>query len=154
MGLNINQGAGTNFEVQGLSELLRKMKNLEPQIKSKAIWSALLSGAQVVKKEVERTAPKLTGRLDNSILVKNIKGKGYIIGIRHGHKEQKAVVRVKGVKQTVNRDAFYWTFQEFGTKFFSGKHFLENAMKNKYQEALKRIQEKLTEKIKQLVPTL
>ncbi len=148
MAINLaNSGVSTEFKIEGLKELQATMLKLGPEIQKKAIWSALLSGAQVVKKEAERMAPVLTGRLEKAILVKNVKGIGYIIGVRHGRKEQKK-----------DRDAYYWTFQEFGTDGKKGiiraKHFIENALKNKIPESFRRVKDKLTENIQKLVSTL
>lgn len=155
---------GITLNIEGLKELQARMHKLGPEIEKKAMRSALLAGARIVKQEAQRTEPELTGRLKRATIIKRINN-AYIVGVRHGRKEQKK-----------DRDAYYWTFQEFdhltrpkhgkrthverafarnsGMKIIPGKHFLENALKNKYVEALSRIKEKLSQNIAKVVKTL
>lgn len=134
---------GVTIKVEGLAELERKMRAIGPKMAGRALRSALTSGAQVIKKEAAARAPVKTGRLaKKAIYIKRTKEKGsstkeaYIVGVRHGYKEQKR-----------DRDAFYWTFQEFGTKFVQAKRFIQGAFESKKFEAFERIKQKLRENL-------
>lgn len=139
-------------EVQGLKELERKMIALGPRLARNALRSSLNAGAQVIKKEAQAREPELTGKLKKATYVaRSRRGSGpdtdnlgfketYIVGVRSGRKEMK-----KG------RDAYYWRWLEFGTKFMSARPFLRPAFELKKYEALERIKEKLFQRLEVLI---
>ncbi|MCK5581820.1 MAG: HK97 gp10 family phage protein, partial [Candidatus Omnitrophica bacterium] len=128
-----------SVRVDGLKELDRELRGLGEKVARRALRSALNTGAQVIKKDAIARAPFLTGRLaKKSIYVKRTREKGnkfkevYIIGVRTGRRE--------GQK---NRNAFYWFFSEFGTKFMAAKPFLVPAFESKKNEAIEKFKVKL-----------
>lgn len=145
-------------QIQGLAELEKKMIALGPKIALKALRGALVSGASQIKKDAIARAPIKTGKLRRAILIKRMpKGNPFreqvIVGVRHGRKAWK---KQKDGKFDKSRDAFYWTFIEFGFKDrggkeISGKSFLRSAFETKKEKALDRIKEYLQKKIPQLV---
>ncbi len=139
---------GVTIKVEGLAELERKMHELGPKIAEKALRSALNAAAQVIKKDAQQRAPVDTGRLANrAILVKRTKEnasrtkEAYIVGVRQGRKEQKK-----------DRDAFYWWYLEFGTKYIAAHPFIVPAFVAKKQEAFDRFKQKLRENIQKFAP--
>lgn len=137
-----------NVEVQGLKELERKLISMGPKVSLKAMRSALVSGAQVVKRDVIERAPVRSGRLKRSVLVKRMTktnpfNERVIVGVRHGKKQRKA-----------DRDAFYWTWMEFGFKDRAGRpvapqKFIRPAFEAKKGNALNKIIDVLKKKISQ-----
>lgn len=137
-----------SVEIQGLRELERKLIAMGPKVGLKAMRSALVSGAQVVKRDVLERVPVKTGRLRRSVLIKRLAklnpfSEKVIIGVRHGKKQQK-----------FDRDAYYWTWIEFGFKNRSGKPvspqpFIRPAFEAKKNQALSRIMDVLKKKIAQ-----
>lgn len=132
--------------IYGLAELERRMIQLGPKIARKALRSALNAGAQIIKKDAQARAPFLTGRLSRRALyvarLRSASGPSeetYIIGVRHGRKDKKR-----------DRDAYYWKFIEFGTKFMAAMPFLRPAFESKKLEVLERIKQKLRERIEVL----
>jgi len=134
-----------SVKIEGLKELEKKMIELGPKIGRKALKGALVAGAIVVRKEAQRLAPALTGRLRKAMYVKKM-GKpnpfkeNVIFGVRHGRKMSKR-----------DLDAYYWSFLEFGTKFIKKISFIQMAFQKTQTRVLERIKEVLIKKIKLLV---
>jgi HK97 gp10 family phage protein len=128
-----------------LKELEKKMIALGPKIGRKALRSALVAAASVVRKEARSLAPVKTGRLRRAMYVKTMSKpnpfkENVIFGVRHGRKMSKR-----------NLDAYYWTFLEFGTKFITGISFVQIAFQKAQTKALEKFKEVLTNKIRILV---
>jgi HK97 gp10 family phage protein len=135
-------------QVTGMAELERKIVAMGQKVGLKAIRSALVAGAQIVKKDSMARVPVLTGRLKRSLYIKRMSKpnpfkENVIFGARHGKKMQK-----RGL------DAFYWGFIEFGHKDRAGKNvpaksFIRPAFESSKQRALDRIKVVLQNKISQ-----
>jgi HK97 gp10 family phage protein len=137
---------GMTMRVHGLVELERTMKELGPKLARNALRSAVNAGAQVIKKEAQGLAPIDTGRLAQKAIYvtrsRSDSGPGketYLVGVRQGRREQQK-----------DRDAFYWKFVEFGTKFVHARPFLRPAFENKKVEAVARMTEKLKKALERL----
>ena len=137
-----------SVEIQGLRELERKLIALGPKVGLKAMRSALVSGAQVIKRDAMERVPVKTGRLRRALLIKRLAklnpfSEKVIIGVRHGKKQQKS-----------DRDAYYWSWIEFGFKNRAGKpvnpqSFIRPAFEAKKNSAMNRIVDVLKKKISQ-----
>ncbi len=131
--------------VTGLKELEKKLIELGPKIGRKALKGALVAGAKEIKKEAQRLSPIKTGRLRKAMYIKTMSKpnpfkENVIFGVRHGRKMSKR-----------DLDAYYWTFQEFGTKFITAVHFVENAFQNAKERALSKFKDALASGITKLV---
>ena len=134
-----------SIQITGLKELERKMISLGPKIGRKALKSALVSGASVIRQEARLLAPSKTGRLLRAIYIKTMSKpnpfkENVIFGVRHGKKMSKR-----------DLDAFYWTFLEFGTKYIKKISFIQLAFQKTQKKVLEKIKEALTKKISALV---
>jgi len=134
-----------SIQITGLKELEKKLIELGPKVARKAIKGALVAAAREVKKEAFSLAPVKTGRLRKAMYIKTMTKpnpfkENVIFGVRHGKKLQK-----RGL------DAYYWTFQEFGTKFVKGIHFVEEAFKRSKERALAKFKEALAINISKVV---
>jgi HK97 gp10 family phage protein len=149
--------SSVTVQVIGLQELERKLKALGPTIARKSLRSALVAGAKLIKKEAISLAPEKTGRLRKATYIKKMNkpnpfAENVIIGVRHGKKLSKR-----------NLDAWYWTFQEFGTTervqkktgrrtgLVEGVHFITRAFEAMKEQALAKFKEVLTGNIKRVV---
>jgi len=126
-----------SIQVTGLKELEKKLIELGPKIAKKALKGALVAGAREVRKEAQLLAPENTGRLRKAMYIKGMSKpnpfrENVIFGVRHGKKLQKVANKKFGLQ---GLDAYYWTFQEFGTKFVKAIHFVEQAFKNSRERA-------------------
>lgn len=132
-------------QITGLRELETKMIALGPKLGMQAMRSALNAGAQTIKKDVQARAPFNTGKMKKNVYVTRSRSESgptqmtYIVGIRSGKKEE-----IKG------RDAFYWRFLEFGTKFIAARPFLRPAFESKKHEALTKFKQKLSQRLEAL----
>jgi HK97 gp10 family phage protein len=141
-----------SINVQGLKELEKKMIELGPKIAKKALKSALVAGAQVVKRQIMATAPVDKGNLRKATYIKKMPKpnpfvENVIVGIRNGRKTWKK----KDGKFDKSGDAFYWKFLEFGTKFIKGTKFVQNSFEAKKLLAMDKIKQVLTKKISEVV---
>jgi HK97 gp10 family phage protein len=132
---------GYSVHIEGLKELESKMIALGPKIGRKALKSALVAGAAVIKKEAQRLAPTATGRLRKAMYIKkmakpNPYKENVVFGVRHGRKMSKR-----------DLDAYYWSFLEFGTKYIRKISFVQLAFQKMQTKALERIKEVLAKKI-------
>lgn len=136
---------GFSVQITGLKELEKKMIELGPKIGRKALKGALVAGASVIRQEARTLAPVKTGRLRRAMYIKTMSKpnpfkENVIFGVRHGRKMSKR-----------DLDAYYWTFQEFGTKFIKRLSFIEVAFQKAKNKALEKFGSALANKISQLV---
>ncbi len=134
-----------SVKVEGLKELEKKMISLGPKISRKALKSALVAGATVIKKEAQLLAPAKTGRLRRAMYIKKMSKpnpykENVVFGVRHGRKMSKR-----------DLDAYYWSFLEFGTKFIKKISFVQKAFQRTQTRVLERIKDVLAKKISLLV---
>jgi HK97 gp10 family phage protein len=136
-------------EFKGFKELAAAMRELPERVAKNALRSAVAAGATVVKNEAKNRAPVDTGEMRRDIQVKRERdsGKGpmvatYSVFVRSGKKS-----RLSGAKRDVSKDSWFWRFVEFGTKNMAARPFMRPSFESKKEEAVKRIAEKLDERI-------
>ncbi len=125
-------------EVKGLRELDRQLKQLEPKLAKKVMRKAVSAGAEVIRKEARRLAPRRTGRLIRGI-IKSIKRRGSTVIAKIGPKGGK-------------KGPFWGYFIELGTKIGTAmKPFLRPAFDTKGRLAIRVIADKIASELKRLV---
>lgn len=137
---------GIGMKIEGLAELEIKMRQLGPKLAKQALRSAVNAGSQVIKKEAQVLAPKDTQTLARKAIYvyrsrehSTPTSETYFVGVRQGSREKR-----KG------RDAFYWRFLEFGTKFLAARPFMVPAFEHKKVEAVQKIAQKLRDRLDKL----
>lgn len=143
--------------VSGLAELQRALAQLPIRVARNALRGSVNSGATVIRKEAMHRAPVRTGKLKASIYQRFVREQSgpmqatYYVGVRSGKSQRNKIVRrrVKGqvVSKTIDRDAFYWRFQEFGTAKQSARPFLRPAFEARKYEAVQRIKDYLAARV-------
>lgn len=134
-----------DIQIDGLQELLAKMKSLPVNLARNGLRAAVNAGAEVIRKDAVSRVPVLTGRLKKAIYKKQIRElsnnvqQTFFVGARSGKKYKKA-----------NKDAYYWRFLEFGTSKMPAKPFLRPAFDAKKRQAVDAIGRKLKERIDKL----
>jgi HK97 gp10 family phage protein len=133
-----------DIQIQGLSELLRAMKELPKAIETKCLRIGVAAGAQVIRKAAQDLVVRKTGLIAKAIR----------IGFNRKESTPGKVVyhifvsrKVKDKVNKVTRDAFYWRFIEFGTIKMAAKPFMRPAFDTTNKEAISVIKGKLTERI-------
>lgn len=101
-----------DFEVVGLGSMTGNMRSLYEKLTQKELRKILKSGAQILRKEVSRLAPRRTGTLQQSVVTKVAKDRDNNYG---------AVVYTTFKKNYKNRNGkitepFYSWFLENGTE--------------------------------------
>lgn len=108
--------------IQGLDELDRKLKRLSLEVQRKGLMKATKEGGEIIRAEMERTAPRLTGHLAENEIVSAVNSQSNAFV---------AIVRIGPA-----RDAFYGQFPEFGTAFMIAEPFVMPSFQSKQKEAL------------------
>lgn len=137
-------------KVEGLSELSRRMKELEPKLRKSALRSAVSAGAQVIKKEAQTLAPVGTARLQKKAIYVTRSKRDSSNGVETFKVAVHQWRKGGNIDAYGEKDAFYWRFLEFGTKFISARPFLRPAFESKKMEALEAMKQKLFQKLEQL----
>lgn len=141
---------------KGLDNIAQIMRSLPVEVQKRALGSALLAGAEVVRKEAQLHAPvRQSGNARRINRKGNIRAEGDK-GRLPGFLRASIVKRLRrtanvGAAMTASvgwtKDAFYGRFLEFGTKFMAAQPFLRPALDNRAGEASRRIGEILGPKI-------
>lgn len=104
------------------ADLERKFNQQGHVLRRKILTKAVKAGADVIREKAEQLAPRDTGQLAASELVK-------VIGADSNAAE--VVARIGPTRST-----FYGIFQEFGTAFHPAQPFLQPALDQSQAEAL------------------
>lgn len=103
--------------VEGMDQLAASLRSFGPAIARNGLRAAVNAGATVVRKSVEAHAPVgESGTLKRALYQKAIRELSslerqvFYVGVRRGKKYQ----AVKKGKRTLDMDAYYWTWVEFG----------------------------------------
>lgn len=125
-----------SFKVEGGADLSRRLLELNDKLQKKILRSAVVAGAQVVKKRAKQIAADKRLR-DTGALIRNIAGKvekqrspEYVqinIGVRHGKPDPKAKRQ---------DDPFYWWQHEFGNSKMAARPFLTPAFEETKEDVL------------------
>jgi HK97 gp10 family phage protein len=123
------------IKLEGVDDLVKKLRELVPAMRKRVVRNALSAGARLVRDEAKRNAPVLSpsvnapyrkpGTLRSAIRVRSSKQarRAGDVGVFVNVKPAKAGLR--GAKS--NSDPFYWRFLEFGTRKMSARSFLKPA---------------------------
>lgn len=130
----------SSIRIDGLKELEIRLKRLPQKVAGKALYSALMAGAEAIRKEAVSRAPEDTGKLKRNIVKRREKTRpelsaSVVVG-----------VRAKG-KKTDPQNAYYWRYFEFGTSKRPARPFLRPAFEAQKEEAVARIAAKLRQRI-------
>ncbi|MBK5206122.1 MAG: HK97 gp10 family phage protein [Polaromonas sp.] len=136
---------GEFVQLTGFAELAKALRELPDRVARNGLRAAVNAGATVVKNQARKNAPVDTGLLKKNIFQKQIREASsqyqqtFAVGVRQGHARNK-----DGSKKEL---PYYWRFMEFGTSKMPARPFLRPAFEAKKEEAVKRIKEKLDERI-------
>lgn len=90
---------------------------------------ALITGAELINKEIIKNAPEKTGRAKKYLKVSKVK-------------KEKGIKVVKvGISKEDNSQAFYLKFHEYGTSKMPARPFMRPAFERKRKEALEKTYE-------------
>lgn len=98
-----------SVEVKGLRKLQRNMERITRELSRNPMMKAIAKAVLLVQRSAKKNAPVDTGRLRASIT-------------------PDIVTRDTVVKGVVGSNVSYAPFQEAGTKFMKGKHYMQRAL--------------------------
>lgn len=109
-------------KVTGLAELNAALNRLADDVAIKHARGALAAGAALIRDEARKNAPQLTGKLKRAIYsmwmreMSTRERQTFFVSVRRGKKFQGRTSTSKSGKTrtTADRDAYYWTWIEFG----------------------------------------
>jgi HK97 gp10 family phage protein len=136
------------MNLTGFKELAAALRELGPRVARNTLRRAVSAGAVPIRDEAKVRARKKTGEMARDIQIKREKDtKGemsakYSVYVRTGKKS-----RLSGRARGVDKNSFYWIFQELGTSKMPAHPFLRPAFESRKEEAVKTIGEKLDEGI-------
>lgn len=102
--------SGFSVNMAGMDELLAQLDRLGENT-SKTLKEAVMKGAEIVREDASRRAPRRTGKLSQSIIVESAEVEPDYASVKIGP----------------NKGAFYGTFVERGTSKMPAKPFLRPA---------------------------
>jgi HK97 gp10 family phage protein len=141
--------------ITGLKELQQALNQLPLEIQKRPLRSAVSAGAKVIVDEAKRLAPQgETGNLRKALYRYRSRSQSsrgqetFLVGVRKGKKnyvdsaKNRRLNRV-GKKYTVEGEAYYWRFIEFGTSKMPARPFLRPAFESKKNQAVETIKNRL-----------
>lgn len=156
--------------VQGLAQLSALLKALPEKLAQKHLRAAVAAGAKLIRNDARSRSPvssgpkakgaPASGTLKKSIIMKSIPEKSHLerqtfyVLAKRGKKLQKVTRRRKGKSTTVNLDAYYWRFVEFGTKYMAAQPFMRPAFEMQKKAAVDAIAARLKSGLEQTVSEL
>ena len=156
-------------EIEGLSELLRRLEALPKEIAGKnggPVRRALGRAARLVRDEVRKNAPKRTGKLEANIIAARVRddrppgvSERFVVSVRGRkarYRDNRDNRRAGRVGQTYQKDgeAFYWKFIEFGTAKMPARPFIQPGVAASAEAALKEFERALGADLDKIVRKL
>ena len=131
----------------GFRELADALKQLPQRVARKHLRGSTAKGATVVRNKARELAPKDTGEMVKDIQIKRERTEGdhvasHSVFVRSGKKS-----RLAGRARDVEKDSYYWMFQEFGTAKAPAQPFLRPAFEATKDEAVEAIGAELDKRI-------
>lgn len=130
------------MEVSGLKELADKLRELGPDIAKNALRAGIRAGAKAIKDSAAASAPQDTGTLKKALYIKHIREQSgtsqqtFFVGVRRGKKYAK-----KG------QDAYYWSWNEFGTARQPARPFMRPAFEQNKEVVIKAVADRIKKRI-------
>ena len=139
------------LRLQGFREMAEKMRQMGPKLARKHLRRGPAAAAAMIRDVARMLAPHDTGEMKKDILVKRARDRRgemsatYELFVRSGKKS-----RMSGRSRNVDKDSFYWRFQEFGTSKQAAQPFMRPAFDAEKEEAVRIIGEVLENGIQEV----
>lgn len=116
-----------SVSLNGVKDLQRQLRRLGTEVERKSLQDAVMAGAEVIRAEASRLAPRRTGRLAANIEAVLVK-----------KRKDQAIAHIGP-----NKEAWYGIFAELGTSHHPAQPFLRPAFDSKKDEAMDAAADKL-----------
>lgn len=119
------------------TQLIGKLEELDKKVQKNISDEALREGAKILLKGQEKTVPRDTGQLANSLIIGKITGSGA---------KRKILV---GINPAKAEKVSYGYYQEYGTTVMLGKKWMKRAWISTTKDANKAIGQSLSKRLSQ-----
>src|SRR5678816_2791758 len=117
------------FNLHGLPELYRDLKQINFAGQQQVLLKAARAGAEVIRDRIAQLAPRRSGHLSGDIIISGAGQRNDLNSVR--------------LLIGPSRDSFYGLFLEIGTAFITARPFLDPAFTQMQQTAMEKIAGKL-----------
>lgn len=131
----------------GFAEMAKKLREFGPKVGRKHLRAATSKGAAVIRKKARELAPVDTGEMRKDIQQKRVKTEGDHIASFSVYTRSGKRSRLSGKARNVDKDSFYWKFQEFGTAKMPAQPFMRPAFESEKENAVDEIGAELGKRI-------
>jgi len=133
--------------IAGGKEVAKALRELGPRVGRKHLRGSVSKGARRIRKKAQVLAPKDTGEMEKDIQVKRDRTEGdhiasFSVYVRVGKRS-----RLAGRTRDVDKDSFYWIFQEMGTAKAPAQPFMRPAFESEKEAAVDDIAAELDRRI-------
>lgn len=138
--------------IEGLAELAKSLRAMPEDLSKNALRAAVRAGAATIREEAKAKVPVATGKLRSAIYLKQIReassrlSQVFFVGVRSGPKRRRNK-KTGAIEKDYSRDAWYWRFVEFGTRFMAARPFMRPAFERRKEAAVAAIAAKLKARI-------
>lgn len=163
--------AAIGAQLQGLGQVLERMRTLAPKLQKKGLSAAVRRGANIVKNAAKENSKRIDDKETQNAIWKNIAiqasakygrrvgGVVMRVGVRGGANVHRVIRESRGfggfgktnlslsASDLPGGDTRHWRLIEFGTSRFEGKHFMVPALANNVESATSAIVEELNVQI-------
>lgn len=156
------------FQIEGLGDVLTRMRQLSPKLQQKGARTAVRKGAAIVRKAAQENAKRIDDPATARSIAKNIAmqfasrssrqigGVMFRVGVRGGAKNPETKsVRQQGsgkvAKANRGGDTWYWRLVELGTSKMRAQPFMVPALANNVEKVTATITTELNVEIDKLI---
>lgn len=139
-------------EIHGLRELQERLRQLPRELQGKVLTQALREGGRVIVKDAQGRAPVAVaahpvGKGKEQVQPGNIRRNIVMRAVKETDSTATVSIGVRSSGKKSNKNAFYWRFLEFGTKFIAARPYMRPAFEARKLEAAQKIKEALAKRI-------
>lgn len=150
------------FEIQGLGNVLQRMRTLAPKLQQKGARTAARKGANIIRKAAQENAKRINDPQTAEDISKNIavqfaskssKREGGVVmrvGVRGGARQTSGGLKGKG-NANPGGDTWYWRLVEFGTSRTRAQPFMRPALANNVEKVTSTVVTELNKEIDKLI---
>jgi len=124
----------SGIEVNGLDEVLKKLKKLPEKVQKRVLVGAVRAGAKPIIKEAKRLVPVRTGTLKKSI------------GVVKRRSKNKNLIHFT-VTPRKKKGGWYAHYVEFGTLKMSARPFMRPAYEKEGENSIKFVREYMKKRV-------
>lgn len=143
-----------NLDFSGLQAISDDLKALSKVENRRVLFKATRAGANVVRDEARRRAPKKTGRLQRNIVTLSQKGRGNneaVSGVHIRGRNPRSGNSDNSMKANDPNNSFYWRFLEMGTSKMAARPFIRPSFEARQKEIDRAMMKVMNEAIDEIL---